>query len=183
MPTTHLHVRERYTRLTRPNYGSTELKPGLSDPDRKCIICGRTSEQSIYYPPQKIIQQMPEGTECFRGYVCYTHYAKYRYEINKNPRGIPLQDFVIYMDENLKVKELLPGFQEINGEETWYTGMGASNVIRVGNEAYKEFKVFCETSMVRYVNVGEGKAMFLDWASDKGLTNRDKLAFEHFLQL
>lgn len=77
----------------------------------------------------------------------------------------------------------LPKFKLATDGQIWYLGMGHFNFVRVQTPVYESFKQFINSTNVQYVGVDVRRAMFDEWRASNPVSDRELMAFEHFLKL
>ena len=77
----------------------------------------------------------------------------------------------------------LPKFKLAADGQIWYLGMGHFNFVRVQTLVYEAFKHFINSSTVQYVKADVRRAMFDEWRASNPVSDRELMAFEHFLKL
>ena len=77
----------------------------------------------------------------------------------------------------------LPKFKLSADGEIWYLGMGHLNFVRVQTPVYEAFKQLVNSTNIQYVGVDGRRAMFSDWRASNTISDRELMAFEHFLKL
>ena len=77
----------------------------------------------------------------------------------------------------------LPSFKLANDGEAWYLGLGTFNFVRVELPVYESFKELVTSSDIQYIPVKMRRAMFDEWRASNPVSDRELMAFEHFLKL
>ena len=77
----------------------------------------------------------------------------------------------------------LPKFRMASDGQIWYIGMGTFSFVCVQTPVYESFKQFINSTNVQYVGVDGRRAMFDEWRASNPVSDRELMAFEHFLKL
>ena len=181
----------KYDRVTR-NF----LIPVFSldkgeDPNKSCIFCGLPdSKQSVYYPPKKAMDKVSERGVV--GYCCMKHYVRFRNMSAQSTLGLTFEEFFQKVEAfgerkthtTIPISDIpLPKFKLAADGQIWYLGMGHFNFVRVQTPVYESFKQFINSTNVQYVGVDVRRAMFDEWRASNPVSDRELMAFEHFLKL
>ncbi len=191
---TALSVSGKYDRVSR-NFLATgfSLSEG-EDLNKACIFCGAPdSKQSVYYPPKKVSERVLVGEERgVVGYCCSKHYMRFRNMSSRSTLGLTFEEFYAKTEgfgerkthATIPISDVpLPKFKMANDGEIWYLGLGHLQFIRVENPVYEAFKHFINSSTVQYVKADVRRAMFDEWRASNPVSDRELMAFEHFLKL
>ena len=109
-----------------------------------------------------------------------------------SPVGLTFEDFYhkisVFGERSSPVsitisEKPLPTFRMANDGEIWYLGFGPMNFVRVELPVYKSFKELINTTDIQHVPSGVRRAMFDEWRASNPVSDRELMAFEHFLKL
>lgn len=165
-----------------PDVSTFQLVQGFDD--RRCVFCGESAPNSLYYPSRELNSFAPPGMPRQRVRTCQNHYNNLKYLMKKH-RGIPKSFEEWFKDleasklvSTVKNSFIIPGWA-MNAEGT-HVFFGFSSVEL---EDYKLFERWVRENAILFRPIDERLDEFSMFKNDWHEMNQISIrTFESYLQ-